>query len=218
MTKAFVFAMIDDDNAAPHTKGGLTTFNICKPLLRRVAKTGDLIIGTYARDLAKLLKKKNPKSPIQAGDVLFVGLVAGRITMVEYDKTKRKDAIYQYNGDWAKQKRNPWHVASQTVSDTYGKFCIVFERYFRFTKKRVTLKQLNQRFYRPMRHHRTFELKSAEKERILSVSEKNKDRKLVHVGGTLVLARKQAVEADRKGKKYPYTLGPWVNLVTLAKR
>lgn len=50
MTTLFSYCIPVDDGAAPNPFGGVCTLAVCKPVIRRVAKLGDWIVGTGSKN------------------------------------------------------------------------------------------------------------------------------------------------------------------------
>ena len=72
--------MMTDAGSAPNTAGDICTLAICKPMIRRSAKVGDIIIGLRAKsgEMGRL-------GPHATDSVLYVMRVTDKLTFAEYD-------------------------------------------------------------------------------------------------------------------------------------
>lgn len=129
----WTYVITHDHGSAPNYEGRYTTLAICKPLIRRSAKRGDLIIAfSGART-----KTKNPHSVCWAGIVSEAMPIATywndpRFAHKKPDRSKVPDNIYKPNAQnnlvWVD---NEIHTSNQIARDTGGINVLVFkERWY----------------------------------------------------------------------------------------
>lgn len=77
----YTYCIPFDDGAAPNPFWGICTLVICKPVIRRVAKIGDWIVGTGSKN-----------SPIgdKSKHVVYAMKVTNKMTLEEYDEFCQK--------------------------------------------------------------------------------------------------------------------------------
>jgi len=80
MPRIFLYRMMTDAGSAPNVAGDTCTLAICKPMIRRSAKVGDIIIGLRAKsgEIGSL-------GPHAVDSVLYVMKVTDKKTFAEYD-------------------------------------------------------------------------------------------------------------------------------------
>jgi len=76
MPRLFTYCIPIDDGAAPNPYWGVCTLAICKPVIRRIAKVGDWVVGTGS---------KSAPSGNLSGKIVYVMEVSAVMTMAEYD-------------------------------------------------------------------------------------------------------------------------------------
>jgi len=90
MSKSFFYKLSADTNGAPCVDDALLTLAICKPMIRSVAKPGDLIFGFAANSL-------HPDNRL-----IYIARVTAKLCNGEYYKSKRfrkrGDCIYRRRG------------------------------------------------------------------------------------------------------------------------
>lgn len=84
MTRIYRYIQTHDSGMAPCPDGGQITLATCKPVIRRVARPGDWVIGFRPGSLER-------------GLVLWAGRVESKLSHGEYQRrhTKRSDAVYR---------------------------------------------------------------------------------------------------------------------------
>ena len=85
--RLFSYCIPVDDGAAPNPYWGICTLTICKPVIRRVAREGDWIVGVGS---------KNVNGEDFSGKIVYAMLITERLTLQEYDhfcKTKLPQKI-----------------------------------------------------------------------------------------------------------------------------
>ncbi len=99
MSRIFFYKLAADSNGAPCIDNGLLTLAICKPMIRRVAKRGDLIFGFAANSLHR------------DNRLIYIARVTVKLCDGKYyDSTRfknRGDCIYRRSG-----KRFFWRPGS----------------------------------------------------------------------------------------------------------
>ena len=73
--RLFSYCIPVDDGAAPNPYYGVCTLNICKPVIRRVAKVGDWVVGVGS---------KNVHGIDYSGKIVYAMKVTKKMTMAEY--------------------------------------------------------------------------------------------------------------------------------------
>ena len=91
--KLYSYVLRFDDGAAPNPFGGYCTLTICKPRIRRVAKTGDWVIDTGSKN-----GKKNGKTCNLQDMLVYAMKVKEVIPLAKYEKWCCKNA--QVNTDF----------------------------------------------------------------------------------------------------------------------
>lgn len=109
MTKIYRYILTHDSGMAPCPECGLITLGTCKPVIRRVARPGDWVIGFRPGSLVR-------------GLVLWAGKVERSISHGEYQRTfpRRSDAVYRQKADGEYQRLAPdYHpTLSEMTRDT----------------------------------------------------------------------------------------------------
>lgn len=88
MTRIYRYIWTHDSGMAPCPDGGQITLATCKPVIRRVARPGDWVIGFRPGSLER-------------GLVLWAGRVESKLSHGEYQRRhgKRSDAVYREGDD-----------------------------------------------------------------------------------------------------------------------
>lgn len=135
-----------DDGAAPNPYQGMCTLAICKPAIRRTARTGDWIIGTGS-SAAGL-----------SGRLVYAMRVDEVVTMEEYDRRagrewphripdpkspshvhKSGDCIYDYSAaPWPRQRPGV-HNEGNRLTDLGGKNVLISRHYTYFGSSAIEL-------------------------------------------------------------------------------
>lgn len=105
------YVVASDTGLAPNIMGGICTLTVCKPVIRRVAKKGDLIVGfSTARD--------------DRHKVIYAMYVDEKILYEDYFNDSRfqcKKPIYLSNGDnFFSKNQNQLQIAFKNAAH-YGK-------------------------------------------------------------------------------------------------
>jgi hypothetical protein len=95
----FSYIMTVDNGAAPNADNGMLSLAICKPMIRRGAKYGDLIIGISGKKMFNGGER----------EIVYIAKVTKVVTMREYAVAypKRNDSIYT---ETLKLRENPYHT------------------------------------------------------------------------------------------------------------
>jgi hypothetical protein len=87
---AHIYVIAHDRSPAPNNQGGMTTLVVCKPVIRKSAKVGDLVIGCLGLKPAQ-------DSGFEHRSIRFCAEVANTMTLQEYARKfpNRADNIFQ---------------------------------------------------------------------------------------------------------------------------
>jgi Nucleotide modification associated domain 2 len=148
MPTLFSYCIPYDDGAAPNPFWGLCTLAICKPIIRRVAKEGDWIVGTGSVN-----------SPIRdiSGKVVYAMRVTGKMTMRGYDQFTSSelpnkipqmdhtdprrwygDSIYDFS-TFPPPLRPSVHGEGNRSTDLHGSFVLLSDHFFYFGDQPIAL-------------------------------------------------------------------------------
>jgi len=110
MSSIYFYKLIADNGGAPCVLRGLLSLAICKPMIRRTAKEGDLIFGFAAKSL-------NPVNPL-----IYMARITGKLCDGLYYKSgrysKRGDCIYGFaNGRFKWRSGAKHHGPNDLVHD-----------------------------------------------------------------------------------------------------
>jgi hypothetical protein len=130
MSKIFFYKLAADTNGAPCVDDTLLTLGICKPMIRSVAKPGDLIFGFAANSLHA------------DNRLIYIARVTKKLCDGEYYKRKRfknrGDCIYQRRGErffWrpGSLHHNPRHLIRDLGKPTkYSRANVLLSNDFRY--------------------------------------------------------------------------------------
>jgi len=142
MVSLYTYIIPVDDGAAPNPFHGMCTLAICKPTIRRTAKTGDWIVG--------LGSKNAPKKRDLSGRMVYAMRVDDKITMQEYDSKAKVnwphripniksmelqkrlgDNIYDYSNG-APTQRASVHKKENIETDLNGKYVLISRHFYYF--------------------------------------------------------------------------------------
>ncbi len=128
MPRIFLYRMMTDAGSAPNVAGDVCTLAICKPMIRRSARVGDIIIGLRAKsgELGRL-------APHAVDSVLYVMRVTDKKTFAEYDAFSgtylpvkiptelhpEGDCLYRADGTQREGGHHGPHNAAQDLSGLY---------------------------------------------------------------------------------------------------
>lgn len=137
----YTYCIPYDDGAAPNPFWGICTLVICKPVIRRIAKKGDWVVGTGSKN-----------SPI--GDiskhVVYAMKITDKMTLEEYDKFCQKqypnkipdwdskdwrrrlgDCIYDFSRS-SPEMRKGVHNEGNKTRDLRGKNALISSHFYYF--------------------------------------------------------------------------------------
>ena len=105
----FSYIITTDSGAAPNADNGMLSLAICKPMIRRGAKCGDIIIGISGK---KMFNNKERQ-------IVYIARITRVVTMKEYAVIypKRKDSIYT---ETLELRENPYHTERNRKTDISG--------------------------------------------------------------------------------------------------
>jgi len=132
----FSYVMTDDKGFAPNPFGGFLTLACCKPRIRRVARTGDYIIGTGS------------KRTIGTTQLICAAEISDVVSMEDYGRLPKYnikrpvtsgkwwqvlgDNIYEKKGSTWIQRENPDHDESHMEYDLTGNNVLICKRFWYF--------------------------------------------------------------------------------------
>jgi hypothetical protein len=132
--RVHTYVIATDAGSAPNYDPPLTTLAVCKPIIRRKASVGDLVLAFAGK----------PVNPHEPHTVVWAGVVAEKLTFAEYwndprfagkkpDHCPRPDNFYRPTEDggllWVE---NPVHGPEAAQHDTNGLYVLVFDPAWRF--------------------------------------------------------------------------------------
>ena len=135
--QVFSYVVTDDSGFAPNPYGGVLTLATCKPIIRRVARAGDWLLGTGS------------VASVGSGRVVFAARVSEVLPIEDYATDPRflckrpslsgerwmrnGDNIYTKDSDGAwKQRRNLHHGAGDMAHDVSGVNVLVCDLFWYF--------------------------------------------------------------------------------------
>ena len=145
----WIYIQILDCNFAPCHHNNITTLNTCKPIIRRCAKPGDLVIGLLGKELNKEVhtsatSKKHKKSALigvhKEYDIIYAAIVETKYTMEEYARLypNRPDSIYEYKDSTPRLKVGhgfAYMRSGVSKTDMGGKYCLKYGKVWRFSRQ-----------------------------------------------------------------------------------
>jgi hypothetical protein len=146
--RLFSYCIPVDDGAAPNPFFGVCTLNICKPVIRRVAKVGDWVIGVGST---------NVLGKSYEGKIVYAMKVTQKMTMEEYSEYCKNylpekipdishsnyerrvgDSIYTF--DNGKEHLLPSvHIEANVGTDTGGKHSLLSDHFYYFGDKAIDI-------------------------------------------------------------------------------
>ncbi|HET6455801.1 MAG TPA: hypothetical protein VFI02_15465 [Armatimonadota bacterium] len=148
MPTLFTYCLRYDDGAAPNPYWGVCTLAVCKPVIRRIAKIGDWIVGTGA---------VNTRIGDISGKVVCAMRVTDKKSMAEYDsftsaslpgkipdwqhkdpRQRLGDSIYDFSSGKPIQ-RTGVHSVGNMARDLGGRYALLSEHFFYFGDRAVEL-------------------------------------------------------------------------------
>ena len=144
----YTYCILYDDGAAPNPFWGICTLVICKPMIRRVAKKGDWVVGIGS--------KNSPVGDISK-HVVYAMKITDKMTLEKYDKFCQKqyskkipswyskdwkhrmgDCIYDFSNDPPKMRKGI-HNESNRVKDLSGKYALISSHFYYFGESPIEL-------------------------------------------------------------------------------
>jgi hypothetical protein len=121
------YVIVTDGGAAPNFDPPLTTLAICKPMIRKGARCGDLVMAFAGKPIAR-----NPHK------VVWAGIVREKLSFEQYwrdarfqtkkpNASKHPDNIYRGGATGLKQVRNGVHGPQSAATDERGQFVLVLK-------------------------------------------------------------------------------------------
>lgn len=106
MTRIYRYIQTHDSGIAPCPDGGQITLATCKPVIRRVARPGDWVLGFRPGSLER-------------GLVLWAGRVQSKLSHGDYQRlhARRSDAVYRQGQDGRYQRLDPDYHPTQSEMD-----------------------------------------------------------------------------------------------------
>lgn len=151
----YTYCIPYDDGAAPNPFWGICTLVICKPVIRRRAKTGDWIVGTGSKNSP--LKDKNSRPRDISRHVVYAMKVTDKMTMEEYDvfcqrecpkkipvwdsedwRRRLGDCIYDFSKTPPKMRIGA-HNESNRATDLGGKHALISSHFYYFGDSPIEL-------------------------------------------------------------------------------
>ncbi|WP_051678624.1 hypothetical protein [Thiomicrospira pelophila] len=141
----FSYVLKNDSGFAPNPFCGFLTLATCKPVVRRVARPGDILVGTGS------------VKSVGAGRLVYAGVISEVVSLEEYGCVPRfnckqpseangeygihGDSIYFFDGnDWV-QSENPHHSSQDLESDIGGQNVLICERFWYFGSGAIEIPQ-----------------------------------------------------------------------------
>ena len=160
----YTYCIPYDDGAAPNPFWGICTLVICKPVIRRIAKKGDWIVGIGSKN-----------SPI--GDiskhVVYAMRITDKMTLEEYDRSCQKqypnkipdsdskdyrrrlgDCIYDFSKN-PPEMRGEVHKAGNRARDVGGKYALISKHFYYFGDQPIELRDNLQGIIKQGQAHRS---------------------------------------------------------------
>ncbi len=137
MNRVFSYVITHDSGFAPNPYGGILTLATCKPKIRKVAKTGDWLLGTGSA------------KAVGSARLVYAAEIAKVVTLSEYGENaiynfkiprlkgepwqRHGDNIYwvDANGEWH-QRRNLHHSIEYMERDLSGENALVCNCFWYF--------------------------------------------------------------------------------------
>ena len=109
----YFYKLTADSGGAPCVQQGMLSLAICKPMIRKTAKEGDLIFGFAANSLHS------------DNRIIYLARVTKKLRDGEYYKnsrySRRKDCIYQLSGTRFVWKKNSAYHGPESVHHDLGR-------------------------------------------------------------------------------------------------
>jgi len=124
MMRLYSYIVAVDDGFAPCPMPGLCSLACCKPMIRRLARQGDWVMGTMPKERGE-------------GRLVYLMQVGRVLSFADYYRDqklrRRRDCIYRpLKCGGFRQKGNPWHGHSNIKKDLSGKNVLLAKRFVYF--------------------------------------------------------------------------------------
>lgn len=131
--RVWTYVITTDRGSAPNYDGDVVTLTICKPLIRKNARPGDLVIAFNGR----ALRHPNPNSLRWAGVIEKVVPLENYWDDPEFGgkrpgRSSTPDNIYRWTGISWEQEPNDSHVLRDLPRDTGGLNALAFREAWHF--------------------------------------------------------------------------------------
>jgi hypothetical protein len=140
MCRIYFYKLTEDNGGAPCVTSDLLSLAICKPMIRKTAKEGDLIFGFGANSL-------DPHNRLDTHNrLIYVARITEKLSDGKYYNqfTQRDDCIYRFDGDHYEWKPGSLHHGpGDLVHDlgspaTYSRANVLLSKDFRYFGKAGT--------------------------------------------------------------------------------
>jgi len=147
--RLFSYCIPIDDGAAPNPFFGVCTLNICKPVIRRVAKVGDWVVGVgsknvngvdYSEKLVYAMKITKVIS-MQEYDDYCKSKLPQKIPDINYNEYRRRvgDSIYDFSKSHEVDLRRSVHTIQNRDTDLGGKNTLLSEHFYYFGNEAICI-------------------------------------------------------------------------------
>lgn len=116
--RLYRYIMTSDDGIAPCIDGGLVTLATCKPVVRRVARPGDWVMGFFGKGSAP-------------GTLVWAARIAEKREPLDYERAyrSRADAVYREGPDGQPVPLRPdYHARQEDRDKDLSAPALIFER------------------------------------------------------------------------------------------
>ena len=131
--RVHTYVIATDAGSAPNYDPPFTTLAVCKPIIRRKASVGDLVLAFAGK----------PVNPHEPHTVVWAGIVAEKLTFADYwndprfqgkkpDRCQRPDNFYRPVDGGLLWVDNPVHGPEAAQHDTNGVYVLAFNPSWRF--------------------------------------------------------------------------------------
>lgn len=116
MTRIYRYILVNDSGMAPCPEDGLITLGTCKPVIRRMARPGDWVLGFRPGSLVR-------------GLVLWAGKVERSMSHGDYQRAypKRDDAVYSLGSNGQYERLVPYHPTQAEMNRDISQPVLLFD-------------------------------------------------------------------------------------------